>query len=214
MPSIVPFWDDQYNVDNPGPYGSVLYVDNDWDTATIGGNRIPGIVTVSVAVARHLDVKTLPGASPIVTPLGYEPTHFTMTVKIWNPIQWQTLQPIMWRLLPILNRGPATKGTSAQNTFDLYHPKLASLSIASALCLKVGDLSGGQDKTLALEFLANRHGKSAVFTVEASQVNAQFTNDAAPQTVQSLSGKTTTYNTAQGPQPPPSQSGVTLTPTP
>lgn len=208
MPQLQPFWDSAYSVADPGPYVGDTFTANTWDTMRLGGNQVPGKVTVSISIARHLDIKTLPGAQPFVTPIGYEPTRITVSVLLWTPDQWAIMQPIMWAIMPILNRPPAgAKHTaSAQNTFDIFHPKIANMGVSSALCTKLGDLSGDQSKTLAIEFLANRRGKSAVFTVQEAQVAAPYDAAAlAAQSVQPLTGSPTVYSQTQGPQVPPSQ---------
>lgn len=231
MPQEQPFWDDRYSVENPGPYRQIgnynaTFMSNAWDTGVIAGAKIPGIVSVTIAPARHLDIKTLPGSSPIVTVLGFEPTRFTMQVKIWTPAQWKVLQPIMWRMFPDLpgygkpptpkaqrSATPGSDPNGVTNTFDLFHPKLSNMGVSSATCLKLGDLAGDQVKTLSIEFLANRRGKSKLQTVAESVVVAQFNAAAlATQATQPLVGRPTIFTPTQGPQLPPSTAGVSLTP--
>lgn len=222
MPQEVPFWDSAYDVANPGPYVGPTYMVNVWDSGTIAGTVIPGIVSVTIAPARHLDIVTKPGIAPYVNVLGYEPTRFSMQIKIWTPAQWQKLQPIMWRLMPDLPgygkppqvRNAKGKLSSVSTTFDIFHAKLVNMGVSSATCLKMGDLAGDQVKTLSLEFLANRKGKSAILTIEEAGVAAPYNaTTLSNQANNPSNGPAGVFTPTQGPQQTPSSSGITLRPT-
>jgi hypothetical protein len=237
MPQLQPFWDDNYNVANPGPYyapgeenGEPFCAPNSWDTALLAGIQAPGIVSVTPARAQDIDIKKAIGAPPVLTLVGYTPLRFAMSILIWTPAQWVRLQQIMWALQPVYQKPPAsntiagivnaalpaTKTRSANAAFDVYHPLLAAHSIAQAVCLRLGPMTGGREKTLAIELLEKRNNKNAVHTIDfSSQVVPSFNQQTlASQNVQGTNGQQTTFTPTQGPQVPPSQGEVTLTPTP
>ncbi len=210
-----PFWDDQYNAFNPGPYRGSTYAPNAWDTGKIKGVQLPGLVSVNASRSRHLDIKQLPGSSPIVTAVGYEPLRFTMSIRIWTPAQWDVLQQIMAFLQTVKLPGLPKGAPAPQSVFDVYHPALSALSVSSAMCLSLGPITGGQDKTLTIGMLEKRKGTTPVAPAGPSaSVAAPYDAAAlASQSVSAANGKTTTFTPAQGPVVPPSQGGVTLTPT-
>lgn len=218
MANFQPFWDDAYTVANPGPYLGALYAANAWDTAKVNGAQVPGLVTCSVARSRHLWVRSVPGIAPSVTAVGYEALHFTMSVKIWTPAQWQKMQAIMSFLQPLTltktKRGNLALIPDKAVAFDVFHPNLAAQSVTSAICLKLGPLTGDQVKTLSIEFLEYTSRSQSVQTPTASQpIESQYDPNVPAPSVAAQSGAVTPVNSTHGPQQKPSQA-PTLTPTP
>lgn len=136
MPQKLPFWDGDdegpYTAARPGPYVGPLYAPNLWDTATIKGVRVPGIVTVSVGRSRHLDVKQMPGAAPWITPIGYEPVKFSMSVRIWTPGQWDVLQDIMLFLQSLFTKSLASSTAGETAAIAALNPIIGAAAAAAA----------------------------------------------------------------------------------
>ncbi len=235
---LAEFWNSNFTARDPGPLGPLAgttgkgsapfgfngtYQNNPWDTATIKGTRVPGLVTVTVKRARHLWTIQAPGAAPSPIKAGYEPLKFTMKVKIWTPDQWVKLQPIMWELLPIWikrdlsdkeQKALAKSGEDPNAAFDVYHPLLMAFNVSSCICEDMAMDGEGEVRTLTVQMLEYRRGKSAVATVKKSEVADNF-NAAALRNKETVAanGNVVKNHSTQGPQQKPSQAGVTLKPT-
>ncbi len=201
---IEPFWDDRYTAADPGPYQGELYAPNAWDTGIIAGVQLPGIVSVSAALSRHFDVISAPGTQPQLRIYGYEALRFNVSIKVWTPAQWNLLQVVLSTIQP-----------DSATAFDIYTPWCATMGIKSAICSKKGPLSGEQVKTLSLELIRWRRGKSAVATTNKSRQRADEYNYSGPATsqVSAANGTVTTMTPTQGPQVAPS-SAPSLVPVP
>ncbi len=242
MPQFQPFWDPAYSIENPGPYGGLgersfslrggrqvtdfdtpaygyngTFSANPWDSFTAKGFQFPGLCTVAVTRSRSIYVFQQPQAPPTAIKVGWEPLRFTVTVKLWTPKQWEVIQPIIWDLQPIVakaNRPKPKKGDAPfDSAFDVYHPNIAAQSCHSAICEKIGPLTGGQDKTIVFSFLEYTKKGGAVARINEAQVADPYNADVlANQAVRTANGGTVSYTPTQGPQQKPSQS-VSLTPT-
>lgn len=238
MPQLVPFWNSDVSLDDPGALGGIselgaaappetgfngLYQKNPWDAATIRGIRVPGLVSVTAKRARHLWTIQAPGAAPTPIKAGYEPMKFTMKVTIWTPAQWKELQPIMWNLLPVWVKRDLTekerKSLAKSNedpnaAFDVSHPLLTAFSVSSCICEDMAMDGEGEIRKLTIQMLEYRRNKSAVATVNQSEVHDKFNAEKqANAETAAANGKVVKNHSTQGPQQKPSQAGVTLTPT-
>jgi len=236
MPQLVPFWNSDVSLDDPGAYSGInelgaapppekgfngLYQENPWDTATIRGVRVPGLVSVTPKRARHLWTIQAAGAAPVPITAGYEPMKFTMKVTIWTPAQWKEIQPIMWKLLPVWVKRLTAKeikalvqsGADSDAAFDVSHPLLTAFSVSSCICEDMSMDGEGEIKKLTIQMLEYRRGKSAVATVNQSEVHDKFNKDKLSNVNYSTAdGKTVNVTPTQGPQKKPSEN-VSLTPT-
>lgn len=93
--SATPFWDS----DGSATFGDT-YAINPWDTATLGGVKVPGIVRVQAAPARKCDKGDGTGTDGGRLRLqGRPPTDVAVTVKLWTPDQlaaWDQLLDTVW----------------------------------------------------------------------------------------------------------------------
>jgi len=105
-----------------------------WDTATLGGMKIPGIVKVDGAEAgQKWDVKTAPGSDgATITDQGYEPAKLTITATIWMPRHWTEMQAF----IEIIRPKPA-KGKKKASPMPFAHPPTNLLGINNVLVLSV-----------------------------------------------------------------------------
>jgi len=236
MPQLVPFWNSDVSLDDPGAYSGInelgaapppekgfngLYQENPWDTATIRGIRVPGLVSVTPKRARHLWTIQAAGAAPVPITAGYEPMKFTMKVTIWTPAQWKEIQPIMWKLLPVWVKRLTAKeikalvqsGADSDAAFDVSHPLLTAFSVSSCICEDMSMDGEGEIKKLTIQMLEYRRGKSAVATFKESEVHDKFDKDKLSDANYSTAdGKAVNVTPTQGPQKKPSRN-VSLTPT-
>lgn len=197
-----PFWDEASAAAYTGPD----YATNPYDTAYVAGLQFPGIVTVAPARARHLDIQALPGQAPTIRLLGFEPTRFPMTCRVWTPSQWTLLQAIMEIIQPFGFIGPS------KTVFDISHPLLAQWKIRAGVCLKMGPLvgEGPGPRTLQMEWLQRSQEKPGVSTAMAAIAVTPALQASPTTSIQAANGKTTTFSPTQGPQVPPSQGPISL----
>ena len=133
-----PFWD--------SPRGAYFQLVPDlgqgslWDTCTLGGRQLPGIVRCEGEPGRKWDVKTGPGTDgATITDQGFEPAKPTITVTIWTPAQWLELQDILAALVP----RPGKSATKSPPAVPITHPALNAVGIDKVLILSVASLKPG-----------------------------------------------------------------------
>jgi hypothetical protein len=103
-----------------------------WDRMTILGVDVPGIVQVSGAIARKLDVKKAAGSDGAkVAHLGAEPARFEITVMLWTASQLEVWDTIAWGL-----RNANQGGVPA--AVDVSHPALSMSGITKAIAERIG----------------------------------------------------------------------------
>lgn len=237
MPQLVPFWNSDVSLEDPGALGGIdqvgaadppltgfnaVYQKNPWDTAWIRGVQVPGLVSVTPKRARHLWTIQAAGAPPVPIKAGYEPMKFTMKVTLWTPRQWELIQPIMWQLLPIWvkrelsakDQKKLAKSSEDPNAaFDVSHPLLTAFSVSSCICEDMAMDGEGEIRKLTIQMLEYRRNKSAVATVNTSEVHDKFDPDKlANAETAAANGKVVKNHSTQGPQKKPSEN-VSLTPT-
>jgi hypothetical protein len=230
-----PFWDINFSVADPGPYyapgetdengdgenGHNFYPDNPFDTMTLAGERVPGVVTVNPVRKRYIWTYQAPGAAPHLNPAGFEVMRFQVQTKIWTPRMWLSLQRLVRVLMPLkigtIGDGITDKQAAANDTkaLDVVHPSLALLGVKSVICTSLGPLSGEQVKTFTFELMEYTKVSSPPRQINASRsvVPAFNKNQLTNGQVVAQSGRVPRINSTQGPQPAPS-SAPTLTVTP
>lgn len=106
-----------------------------WDTGTLGGRKLPGLVKVDGAeVSRKWDVKTAPGSDgATITDQGYEVAKPTITLLLWTPEHWTAWQDMLSALMP--KPGKAAKKPPAP--VPVTHPALNSLGIDNLIILSI-----------------------------------------------------------------------------
>lgn len=173
----IPFWD------IPVGYEGDVYLDNPWDTITIGGRQMPGkCVSCKCKPSRKMDTKDEPGTnSRNPTFHGYKGSPVNITIAVWTPEQWEILQKEMKILWP-----PGAKQNP--QALDIYHPTTALYSIRSILIIDVDEpkdepsIRGAKSINIsALEFLpvkASAQKKSATVTpISSRAVSSKLTGD-------------------------------------
>jgi len=112
-----PWWDD--------PSGS-------WDTVVLGGYVFPGIVTISGAVERDIEVKKAKGEDgATLKDNGYSPAQVDINLRVKDEEEWMALQ----MLLP--NIHPRTKG-GERSPVSLVNPVPNLLGVNSIYIKKIG----------------------------------------------------------------------------
>ncbi len=105
-----------------------------WDTVTIGGISVPGVVELSDAAREYdWDVKKGKGAAGATTTFTSKPpAEFTVRVRLWEPDHFVADDAILILItydpekgLPIIAR-------------DVYHPALSQVGISSCVTKKIG----------------------------------------------------------------------------
>lgn len=78
-----------------------LYANNPWDTATLGGYQLPGLVKVRATPEVQVDRQKVHGSNKTALVLnGYLPGSIDVEVKVWTPEQWDVLSEAidnLWR---------------------------------------------------------------------------------------------------------------------
>lgn len=111
-----------------GPDGSgELYSRHPWERATLGGEQLPGIVTVIGLVEEYADDTKKPaGASGARTTLhGAKVNEFQIHLLLWRREQWERFEEIKASLFP--------PGKKPPRAFDFYHPAAADLGITAVV---------------------------------------------------------------------------------
>ncbi len=115
-----------------------------WDTATLGGKQVPGLVKVSGAeVGRNWDIKPSPGTDGATyTDQGYALAKPTLTVLIWTPAQWALWQ----QMLPQIAPRPGKVSKKPPAPVSVTHPALNSLGINALVILTVSAMEPASPK--------------------------------------------------------------------
>lgn len=144
-----PFWSQ-----NLEGFEGPLYAPDPWDTCSLGGLRLPGIIEVSALPTQAADIQQpndRDGAAIVMR--GYLPGPVDIKITIWTPRQWEVYQQVLAKLwkkpgkiaptkLPpgkaaALARAGATEAEEA--ALDIIHPALnGALGIKSIVILGVG----------------------------------------------------------------------------
>lgn len=136
-----PFWSDpEGGVETFIPFVGEATL---WDTALLGGRRVPGVVTVTAKTARKIDVKTSPGTDgATITDQGYEPAKPVIEVLTWTGEQWIDLQALLDYVAPKPGKGfkkppPALSlvhpGANAIGVSQVYVTSVSTNDAASPL---------------------------------------------------------------------------------
>lgn len=173
----VPFWDlPNYQLDASNNAFSP------WDVCILGGLWLPGIAKVQVKAKKRFDVKKKKGRDGAkLTFTGYDPSELSITLRLWVPVQLDTLQSLMPMLKAKSTSAAGAQATAAQLALDIGHPSTALLGIHSVLIESVGGLEPGdkpgvmQMQIHCLEYIPDSHGDNTS-TVKQSQ---NFTNPTA-----------------------------------
>jgi hypothetical protein len=89
-----------------------------WETMSINGVRVPGLVLVTGKVARKDDTIDIPGLVSVTqTVLGYAPAQFTATVTLWTDQQLGAYQALVRKFRPLksLQRSTAAQAVKVQH---------------------------------------------------------------------------------------------------
>jgi hypothetical protein len=128
------FWD----LNSPAVqfYGSVGE-SSAWDTATLGGSPLPGLVRVEAEPGRKLDVRTTPASDgATIVDQGFEPANPKIKITIWTQAQWSQLQLIITKLYP---RPGKSRGTPPP-AIPLVHPGANALGVNAVLIKSISTL--------------------------------------------------------------------------
>jgi hypothetical protein len=107
----------------------------DWNTVTIGGLALPGMVRVTGARKYDWDKKTGKGAAGTTTTLKGKPAaEFEVELTLWDSTHF----PIDDLIVSSISFDPE-KGIPVVAR-DLYHPALAQLGISSSVAEEIGAL--------------------------------------------------------------------------
>ncbi|MEW5858395.1 MAG: hypothetical protein AB1861_13590 [Cyanobacteriota bacterium] len=95
-----------------------------WDMCQLGGEWIPGKVSVSGSgIKRNVDVKKSKGKEgATITDQGADLARFTLTVQVWGEQDWQDYQ----NLLATIN--PRAKGSKI-SPVEVVHPAINLLGV-------------------------------------------------------------------------------------
>lgn len=107
-----------------------------WDTVTIGGISLPGVVELPASGRKYdWDKKKGKGAAGATTTLtNLPPAEFTVRVKLWQPDHFVSDDAMLLLItyapekgLPVIAR-------------DVYHPALSQLGISSCVAEEIGTI--------------------------------------------------------------------------
>lgn len=121
-----------------------------WDTAELGGQRLPGLVRVEGDIARKINVSSGPGLDgATLTPLGTEPASLTISVLLWTPKQWDRWKAIAPIVTPQRSKRPP-------QPLALSHPAASLLGVTAVLVEKVsapkaGSVRGSVEVTITVK---------------------------------------------------------------
>jgi hypothetical protein len=110
-----------------------------WDTLHIGGQRMPGLASISGTASRKMDTRSAAGADGArVRDRGYEPAALDVQIRVWTQEQLDDLEERIEAL------HPRQRGTE-RTPVDVAHPALSLLGIRSAYVTAIGvpQISGG-----------------------------------------------------------------------
>lgn len=117
----VPFWGDEPDA---------------WDTAWVGGHRLPGLCRVEGSAKRRVDQKRKSGHNGVsVTYTGDDAAKFTIHVTLWTAEQLSQMADILKSLRSSANDAPGVKPSKSKfpkGVLDVRHPALALLGITAA----------------------------------------------------------------------------------
>lgn len=90
-----------------------------WDTMTLGGMTVPGLVAVTGKLARKDDTAEVPGVDGATqTVLGYAPAEFSVTITLWTDEQLAQYQALLRRFRPQRAEGKS----AAARAVEVRHP--------------------------------------------------------------------------------------------
>jgi hypothetical protein len=161
----VPFWNVERGQSGPD------YATNPWDTCTLNGMKVPGIVTVTVTPREKIDVQKPNGADGgAFIRRGHEPAKVEINVKIWTPNQWKLWQVVLkaiWRQPGKPARqdkpGQAKAAVKEIGAIRISHPACDLYSVGSVVIAEPGSPNLAErgfmnQKIQALEYLAPKKG--------------------------------------------------------
>jgi hypothetical protein len=123
-----PFWDNTEGAFSQ--YFAQIADASAWDTAILGGRRLPGLVKVEGEPGRNIDVNTTPGSDgATIIDKGYAVAKPTIKVTIWTPQQWDDLQAI----LAIIAPKPGKSSKKPPPAVPLVHPGANAVGINAVL---------------------------------------------------------------------------------
>ena len=117
------------NTDAPIPFWAdapIIY-----DTCQLGGDILPGLVQVTGANGRKLDVKQSKGVDgATITDNGSEPEEINLVLTMWTRDQWKAFQAIVPKINPSNVKGKMVPK-------DIVHPVLNLFSIRRVYITKI-----------------------------------------------------------------------------
>jgi len=144
-------------------YEGPLYAPMPWDTVTIGGIQIPGIVSVkSGSVEKKIDIQKPHGRDGgALIERGLVPGKFDIDVLLWTPEQWakwKEIRPFLYRRAGKLDFNDRKRKVAADSDVALaekaaltvMHPALASVEITRMLIASITiPVVDREDKTVS-----------------------------------------------------------------
>jgi hypothetical protein len=142
MPSSLPFWDPgATRTDNPNKLGPGIQTFipegasdplpdgvSDWEVIYFNNARAPGICRVDGGRRRLIDHRGTPGASgEIAALMAYQLAEFSVSLTIWTPLQWFTLQQLVDTIYP---KPTQTTATLRVPTVSVRHPAFQLLHVS------------------------------------------------------------------------------------
>jgi hypothetical protein len=130
----IPFWDSFAAAFGDAADGSTSNNSLDvWDICVLGGAALPGLAKVTPKARKRFDVKKKKGQDGAgLTFTGYDPSEVTIALRIWTPVQFDTLQSLMGMLKAKSPTGSA-QAVAAQLALDINHPGTTLVGIHSVV---------------------------------------------------------------------------------
>lgn len=170
----LPFWEPE-----GGQYGALYQDDNAWDTATIRGITVPGIVEVVGVPEKAMDMRKPAGKNGgTATIHGRKPAMFEIRVRMWTPEQWQHMVDLLGQIWP-------AGGATNTDALEIQHPALSFVGIDRGILIAPSTPQPGSakgERVVSLRFMEFRPGdqKQGTKTVKqasvAPTVAPQYTN--------------------------------------
>lgn len=179
---------------------------SEWDTASVAGLRLPGLVSVSTSKACRLVQKKTPGshgASPAI--LAMEPGEIRFKMLMWMPQHLTEYEDVVNLILDTIGKSMTGKkqrpsARQLSTAFDVKHPSLAIHRIYTAYFVdfqlpEKGPSTGTMVAGLRMQEFLPLSNNTAPRAIKAAKPDGNYTDLPTAPTPSSLSPQNPATNT-------------------
>jgi hypothetical protein len=123
-----------------------------WNRCELGGLELPGLAKVDIDLSEKLDVKKPQGGhGATITRDGYEPAKVSITLRMWEPAQFDEFQAIV----PLLR--PRVGGGRSPAPLAILHPKADLWGVKAVVLERISDRNGDRGDLYDVSFECIEH---------------------------------------------------------